>query len=470
MKKILLSCATALMSLGALAQTVWQTPAGQSSIEAGTTLIDDDVVTVKTVYTSKTGDDAQTICGKDFVAYFQLRVNADPTADNLTGTETEGSTPVVVTVKKDCTFTAYTRRQKGSDGYNAGDNKALLCLNQAGMEKVAGVETVTEGTDLEGDYGYVSDAFELKAGNTYTLYRRGSTMRCFGFSYAAAGGASDNTPSASAAGLYRTLLDKDYYSEHKTASALGVVVEPIMGSTTKDVDLDNDENYGTSTETARFHGVPVELENGTGRIFPIEELTARSDESFYGFKMTIPEGKTVNIDRLVGQAFCGNAYSWAITISQNGNVLYDTNNLKCNGYNQKYCYMDSVNVTATEAGGLSVAAKERTNVAPYGDGSQVESTVMGWVGWKDGNFLPETLKGLSGEVEVKMYYFNKVKKVFSIGDLYVELSEGTGTGISSISTDKTINNGVIYNLAGQRVSAPVKGQLYIKNGKKFIQK
>lgn len=91
MKKILLSCATALMSLGALAQTVWQTPAGQSSIEAGTTLIDDDVVTVKTVYTSKTGDDAQTICGKDFVAYFQLRVNADPTADNLTGTETEGS-------------------------------------------------------------------------------------------------------------------------------------------------------------------------------------------------------------------------------------------------------------------------------------------------------------------------------------------------------------------------------------------
>jgi len=275
---------------------------------------------------------------------------------------------------------------------------------------------------------------------------------------------------SNAIGLYRTLLDKEYYSEHQIATMGGVTVEPIMGSTTKDVDLDNDENYGTSTETARFHGTPIELENGKGRIFPITELGARDENSFYGFKMTIPEGKTVNIDRLVGQAFCGNAYSWAITISQNGNVLYDTNNLKCNGYNQLYCYMDSVNVTATGASGLSDAAKERTNVAPFGDGSNTEATVMSWVGWKDGNFLPETLKGLSGEVEVKMYYFNKVKKVFGVGNLYVELSEGTSTGISSVTTETAVGDNAIYNLAGQRVSAPQKGQIYIQNGKKFIQK
>lgn len=281
------------------------------------------------------------------------------------------------------------------------------------------------------------------------------------------GSALAQVPS-NAVGLYRTVLDKDYYSEHKTATLGGIFVEPIMGSTTKDVDLDNDENYGTSTETARFHGTPIEIENGTGRIFPITELSARDENSYYGFKMTIPEGKTVNIDRLVGQAFCGNAYSWAITISQNGNVLYDTNNLKCNGYNQLYCYMDSVNVTATAASGLSDAAKERTNVAPFGDASNTEATVMSWVGWKDGNFLPATLQNLSGEIEVKMYYFNKVKKVFGVGDLYVELSEGTGTGISSITNNKAQDD-AIYTLQGVRVAKATKG-LYIINGKKVVVK
>ena len=92
-----------------------------------------------------------------------------------------------------------------------------------------------------------------------------------------AGGAFAQAPSNNAVGLYRTVLDKDYYSEHKTATIGGIVVEPIMGSTTKDVDLDNDENYGTSTEVARFHGTPIEIENNTGRIFPITELKARDE-------------------------------------------------------------------------------------------------------------------------------------------------------------------------------------------------
>lgn len=284
-----------------------------------------------------------------------------------------------------------------------------------------------------------------------------------------AGGAFAQAPS-NAVGLYRTLLDTDYYSEHKTATIGGIEVTPIMGSTTKNVDLDNDENYGTSSETARFHGTPVEIENGTGRIFPVTELTKRNENSYYGFKMNIPEGKTVNIDRLLASAFCGNAWSWAVTISKNGEVLYDTNNLKCNSYNQPYCYVDSVNVTAKAASGLSDAAKERTNVDPFGDKSQTEETVMNWGGWTEGNFLPSTLKGLSGEVEVRMYYFNKVKKVFSVGDLYVEISEGSSSGISSITTNDAVKDGAMYSLAGQRISAPVSGQIYIQNGKKYIKK
>ena len=268
---------------------------------------------------------------------------------------------------------------------------------------------------------------------------------------------------ANAIGLYRTLLDANYYSEHKTATVAGIEVTPIMGETTSNVDLDNDENYGTSTEVARFHGTPIELENGKGRIFPITELKARDEKSFYGFKFTVPEGKSINIERLLAQAFCGNAYSWAVTISQNGTVVYDSGNLKCNGYDKKYCYMDSLNVTATSASGLSDAAKTRMNVAPFGDGSNTEEGIMSYVGWKAGNFLTDKVKNLSGEIEVKMYYFNKVKKVFSIGDLYVELSEGTGTGINSI-----VNNGGekevvgIYSVNGAKSNSLQKGLNIIK--------
>ena len=43
------------------------------------------------------------------------------------------------------------------------------------------------------------------------------------------------------------------------------------------------------------------------------------------------------------------------------------------------------------------------------------------------------------------------------------------TGINSVKSDATLNNGAVYNLRGQRVAQPTKG-LYIVNGKKVIVK
>jgi len=44
------------------------------------------------------------------------------------------------------------------------------------------------------------------------------------------------------------------------------------------------------------------------------------------------------------------------------------------------------------------------------------------------------------------------------------------TAISTVTTaEQSVKNGAIYNLAGQRISAPVSGQLYIRDGKKFIK-
>ena len=51
----------------------------------------------------------------------------------------------------------------------------------------------------------------------------------------------------------------------------------------------------------------------------------------------------------------------------------------------------------------------------------------------------------------------------------VEPNEATGVlGVKEYLDGE--KNGAIYNLNGVRVSTPVKGQLYIQGGKKFIQK
>jgi len=47
--------------------------------------------------------------------------------------------------------------------------------------------------------------------------------------------------------------------------------------------------------------------------------------------------------------------------------------------------------------------------------------------------------------------------------------DGDATGIEAVEATESVDSGVIYNLAGQRVAAPTKG-IYIKNGKKILVK
>lgn len=182
MKKIFTLFAAAAMALTASAQNEYK--ASGENVAAGTTLVDNADLSVKTVYSAKGGVEAQNICGVEFTGWFQLRVASDPNADNVTGGEQSDSTPLVVEAKKTVDFSIYTRRQKGSDGYNVGDNKDILATNQNGIVAVAGTLTIDPNTDTDGSYGYVKNTFHFEPG-TYTLYRRGSTMRVFGFTWAA---------------------------------------------------------------------------------------------------------------------------------------------------------------------------------------------------------------------------------------------------------------------------------------------
>ena len=58
------------------------------------------------------------------------------------------------------------------------------------------------------------------------------------------------------------------------------------------------------------------------------------------------------------------------------------------------------------------------------------------------------------------------------GELTVIWTDGSEetTGIENVNNADLQNDGMLYNMQGIRVNAPVKGQIYIQNGKKFMMK
>ena len=76
-----------------------------------------------------------------------------------------------------------------------------------------------------------------------------------------------------------------------------------------------------------------------------------------------------------------------------------------------------------------------------------------------------------------MYSFNgtagttyTLTKGDSINLFLIIFEKNNGTGINEIETDNNANNSALYDIQGRRIVAPVKGQIYIVNGKKFIGK
>lgn len=196
MKKIFTLMAVAAMAICANAQDNVFKSTGEN-VAAGTVLVDNDALSVKTVYASKGAnlEAPVSICGEEFAGYFQLRVDSDPSAENLEGGETDGSTPLVVEVKKTLALTFFDRRQKGNstdpneNGYNAGDNKGILAINQATVKKIAGTIEFDRYDGEPDAYAFCAESFNLEPG-TYTIYRKGSTMRIFGFKWVVEGGSA----------------------------------------------------------------------------------------------------------------------------------------------------------------------------------------------------------------------------------------------------------------------------------------
>ena len=154
----------------------WSAPSEAPA--AGTAIVDNDLATIETVFATTAKKDAKTFGDFSFSNYIQVRVKDDPTADEPTGTDNGGSTPLVVTAKKNIDVTFFFRRQKGTNGYEIDDNKDLLCYGQNESAYEVVEENIFSGADE--DYAYVSKTWKLVEGGVYTIYRRGSTMNLYG--------------------------------------------------------------------------------------------------------------------------------------------------------------------------------------------------------------------------------------------------------------------------------------------------
>ena len=186
MKKFFTLIAAVALAASVNAQS-WSTPAGVKSIAAGTELINDNGLIVKTVYDSKVVDEDITIAGKTFVAGFQLRIDSNLSDSDPIGQEKAESTPLVVTTANKTTLSIYGRRQKGSNGFDENDNKDLLMVNQEAVKtNLKAAEYIVEDSQKEGEtgsYAYFKKTYSLEPG-TYTVFRKGSTMKVYGIDYA----------------------------------------------------------------------------------------------------------------------------------------------------------------------------------------------------------------------------------------------------------------------------------------------
>lgn len=194
MKKIFTLIAMAAMALGASAQTEWRP--SEEAPAAGSSIIKDDLLKVATVFETtcsaiKDEDGALapvTFGGKTFQTYMQIRVDAAPTADNPTGTDKGGSTPLVITAKKNVDLTVYYRRQAANDAYAENDGKDMKLIDQSKPSAAIAAATY-ESFDIDGSYANAIKVFKLEEGKVYTLWARGTTGRLYGLDYAEGTGA-----------------------------------------------------------------------------------------------------------------------------------------------------------------------------------------------------------------------------------------------------------------------------------------
>ena len=278
MKKFFTLIAMAMMAAGASAQTEWRPT--EEAPAAGSSIIKDDLLKVETVFETTCGitkDETDqpttvTFAGKSFNTYMQIRVDAAPTAAVPTGTDKGGSTPLVITPKKNVDLTVYYRRQSASDAYTENDGKDMKLIDQAKPTSAITAATY-EAYDIDGAYANAVKVFKLDAGKVYTLWARGTTGRLYGLDYVEGTGGGGG--GATADGTYYISFD-GMSAANKIDYDNGFSLQ-ITGNESKDISggkkITVDGNQYTS----------MKVSNGAQNTLTLPEGKIASGISFYSY-------------------------------------------------------------------------------------------------------------------------------------------------------------------------------------------
>lgn len=176
------------------APVLWKATA-ETPTAAGSTLINDDLLTLASVYESFVSGTNHTYGEEVFAKAFQVRAKNVPTAQNLTGEEnettddTKKASPLVLTAKEDIEVTFYYRQQQTAETPAAeNDNKDLWIYDQAAITaKLTGTHTSVD-VSTDSKYAFVTKKMTFTKNHVYTLTAVGTTLPLFGLEYKATEG------------------------------------------------------------------------------------------------------------------------------------------------------------------------------------------------------------------------------------------------------------------------------------------
>ncbi len=197
--------------------------------------------------------------------------------------------------------------------------------------------------------------------------------------------------------------------------------------------------------------------------------TLGSEKWAFGFDLTVAEGKTFTVNAIDFDLLVEQNPSYCIRIMQGETELFNSTWItKTGSYNSvewgagSYC-----RITKDDVSFLFEQKNDAGEAVNY-------QAIQYWPGFEDGIGTLTPLGDLvlqAGTYRVIADVdFNKDSaKAMSFDNFTLEGVVGDATAINNV-TVQTENSGVMYNIAGQRISTPVRGQIYIMNGKKYIAK
>ena len=295
----------------------------------------------------------------------------------------------------------------------------------------------------ESEKYYGTYKFDVKAGKVYKVYCTGSKLGFFGFNYTydpstTAGGNDD----PSTGGDDPTPAGARYwdFTKWSDATVANLRADAAAGYTTgwSDVEKKDDTEPTATSKDNCFWAADATIANADG------ELVANG----------------VVIEELKGLKFTGDLTSRNLAIAVDYPVALSTYKggayLWLGGSKKKFFTIPAVEGGST----IKMGVESHKDSDARGVDLLVNETSIGE--FKPTVYAENTWTVPEGEaVNVVVDNTNGCHIYF------IEVSKGGETGIQNVV--KTVNNGAIYNLAGQKVDENYKG-VVIKNGKKVVLK